>query len=276
MIEKRERRSRDGRAYVVYRVRYQDESGRERSRTFDHARDAQAFEAQVRTLKRSDALAEHDAGKETLADFAQEWWRVYAATNLERNTLKAYASLWNSHALPRLGAYRLRDLKPQTVARFRADLEADGVGPGAIRKTLGMLQGILQRAVEWQRIKTNPVKVVRKPPATRKRAVEALTPAQVEGMRQALLADGRHRDAVLVSVLAYAGLRPQEALALQWRHVRERTLLIEQAGSDVELKGQKTGRRRARSRCLGRSSRTSPSGGSGRVARARTPTCSRR
>jgi integrase len=34
--------------------------------------------------------------------------------------------------------------------------------------------------------------------------------------------------AALVSLLAYAGLRPQEALALSWGHVRERTLLVEQ------------------------------------------------
>ncbi len=61
-------------------------------------------------------------------------------------------------------------------------------------------------------------------------------------MRAALMKEGRHRDVALVSVLAYAGLRPQEALALTWRHVRERTLLIEQALADGELKGQKTGK----------------------------------
>ena len=42
--------------------------------------------------------------------------------------------------------------------------------------------------------------------------------------------------------MAYAGLRPQEALALRWRGVRERTLLIEDAVAYGELKGQKTGR----------------------------------
>jgi hypothetical protein len=41
----------------------------------------------------------------------------------------------------------------------------------------------------------------------------------------------------LISVLAYAGLRPQEAPALTRGHVRERTLLIEQAVADGELKG---------------------------------------
>ncbi len=33
-----------------------------------------------------------------------------------------------------------------------------------------------------------------------------------------------------------AGLRPQETLALEWRHVRERTLLVERALSDGQLK----------------------------------------
>jgi integrase len=55
-------------------------------------------------------------------------------------------------------------------------------------------------------------------------------------MRARLLADGRRRDATLLVVLAYAGLRPQEALALEWRHVRERTLLVERAVSDGQLK----------------------------------------
>jgi integrase len=40
--------------------------------------------------------------------------------------------------------------------------------------------------------------------------------------------------------LAYAGLRPQEALALCWGHVRDRTLLVERAVSLGELKDTKT------------------------------------
>jgi integrase len=46
-----------------------------------------------------------------------------------------------------------------------------------------------------------------------------------------------------VSVLAYAGLRPEEALALEYQHVGETTLLIEQKWVDgVILPGQKTTR----------------------------------
>jgi hypothetical protein len=184
MIQKRIRRSRDGRSYHVYRVRWRDELGRERSKTFDRADDARTFEARVRTLKRTEDLGRLDSGKETLAEFAAEWWHLHATPNLERNTLLAYASFWNSHALPRLGGRRLRDITPSLVVAFRADLEASGVGREAARKTMTMLQGMLQRAVEWQRIDANPFKVVRKPPPAPRRAVEPLAPATVESLRQ--------------------------------------------------------------------------------------------
>src|SRR3954454_3784631 len=242
MVEKRERRRRDGSTYAVWRVRWYDETSAERSKTFDRAADAKAFEAKIRTLKRTGALADIDAGQETLAEFVDEWWTVYAGPNLERATLRAYASFWNGHALPRLGHLQLRELTPQTIAHFRADLEAAGVGIEAIRKTMTMLQGVLQRAVEWGRVPTNAVKMTRKPPKQLRPAVEAIPPERIEVMRALLLERGRVCDATLVSVLAYAGLRPQEALALEWRHVRERTLLVERALSDGQLKALKNRR----------------------------------
>ncbi len=48
------------------------------------------------------------------------------------------------------------------------------------------------------------------------------------------------RDATLLSVLAYAGLRPQEAFALQWGDVRHHTLLIQRAVSLGQEKDTKT------------------------------------
>jgi hypothetical protein len=127
MIEKRERRRRDGSTYFVWRTRWYDEAGTERSKTFDRVGDARAFEAKLRLLKRSGALADVDAGSDTLAEFVEEWWKVYAGPNLERETLRVYAQLWNGHALSRLGPLQLRELTPQVIARFRAELEADGV-----------------------------------------------------------------------------------------------------------------------------------------------------
>ena len=48
------------------------------------------------------------------------------------------------------------------------------------------------------------------------------------------------RDAIFVSLLAYAGLRPSEALALKWSDVGKRTILVERAASYGVEKGTKT------------------------------------
>ncbi len=142
-----------------------DDSGVKRSATFDTDRDARDFKAKLRMLKRSGELAMLGAGRETLAQFAARWWEVEAVPNLELATLKSYASHWNRHVLPALGQVELRRITPERIAEFRADLQHDGVENETVRRTLAMLQGIFARAVEWQRVAFNPVKVVRKPRA---------------------------------------------------------------------------------------------------------------
>jgi hypothetical protein len=68
----------------------------------------------------------------------------------------------------------------------------------------------------------------------------AISPDQVETLRAAL---PTLRDQVLVSVLAYAGTRPEDALALEVRHLGRATLLIEQKNIDGTIvPGQKVDR----------------------------------
>jgi hypothetical protein len=76
--------------------------------------------ALVRRRKRLDDLAALDAGKETLAEFAGEWWDLHAET-LARST-KGYATVLDRYIVPRLGSLRLRDIRPQVVERFKRDL----------------------------------------------------------------------------------------------------------------------------------------------------------
>lgn len=151
-------------------MRWRD-SDRNRTRTFDRKADATAFEAEVRRRKRVEDLASLDAGRETLQEFAEEWWQLHALPNLAPATLANYATLWDAHVLPRLGAMRLRDLNPEVISRFRADLTRSDVGDASVRKVLAILQGVLQRAVEWRRIPANPCRAVRKPSQRRERAM---------------------------------------------------------------------------------------------------------
>ena len=228
---------------TVWRIRWR-EAGRNRARTFDRKGDAVRFETDVRRRQQTGDLPRLDGGRESLAAFGETWWTTYALPNLAPKTRQIYADLWDRHVLPRLGGIELRELTPEMVASFRADLSAAGVGDATVRKTLAFVQGVLQRAVEWRRIDSNPAKAVRKPPQRRTRIVDLPSATAVEYMRATLRAQTRLRDATLISLLAYAGLRPGEALALEWRHVRERTILVEQAVALGEVKVTKTGQTR--------------------------------
>jgi integrase len=104
-------------------------------------------------------------------------------------------------------------------------------------------------------------------------AVQPLSPATVEAIRRALLepprrevaaarlgqrdrrryelpAPGtpqtRRRDALIVSLLAYAGLRPGELRALRLGDVRDKTIFVQRAANpDGSIKGTKNERHRA-------------------------------
>ena len=88
---------------VVWRVRWR-QAGQNRSKVLGRKRDAEAFDAELRRKRRTGELAALDAGKETLAEFGEEWWKLYAEPNLAASTLKVYAILWDTHVLPRLGS----------------------------------------------------------------------------------------------------------------------------------------------------------------------------
>jgi integrase len=104
------------------------------------------------------------------------------------------------------------------VEDLRADFEAHRVGVQTQRKALMMLQGILRRAV----VPGESVSVVDKPRQPPTRRPDPLAPITVERIRSQLT----QRDAALVSLLAYAGLRPDEATKARWGDLRERTMHV--------------------------------------------------
>ena len=221
----------------AWRVRWQ-ESGRWRSRTFETKRDAVAFDTEVKRRARLGVLATTiDAGGETLDAYVVDTWTPVHLALLAPRTRRVYAKLYDRHIAPTLGGVVLRDLNAETIARWQTDRLAAGAGPVAVSKSLALLSNILQRAVEAGRIPVNPVRMVRKAKLPRRAEVRPLAPVTVEMMRRS----SSPRDAVLLSVLAYAGLRPGEALGLRWSDVRDATLLVQRSISLGEVRTTKTG-----------------------------------
>jgi integrase len=232
-----ERIERDDRS-VVWRVRWRDggRGSRARSRRFDRRADAVAFEDELRRRRRLGDLVGFAGTQETLNRYVTETWAKTHAVTLAPKTAKHYASLYDLHVEPYLGELKLTELSPEVIGRWQADRLADGTGRVAVLYALALLGSILQLAVEGGRLSRNPVRLVRKIARPRRREVKPLAPVTLEAMRAA----ANPRNATLISVLAYAGLRPQEALALQWGDVRERRLLIQRAVSLGQEKDTKT------------------------------------
>ena len=212
-------------------------------------------------------------GGPTLGQWIVERWAPEHAVTLEQSTRDRYANVHACHVAPRLDDVPLNEF---TVARLRgwqAELVKAGVNPGTIHKARTFLSSVLRHAAESEAIPGNPLSVVRPPKATQRDAVQPLAPATVETIRRALLdpparevaasrpgqrnrrryemaAPGtpqtRQRDALIVSLLAYAGVRPGELRAQRLGDAREKTLLVERAANpDGTIKATKNERRRA-------------------------------
>ena len=204
-----------------YEVRW-TEGGRKRGRTFARKGDADAFELEVKRRRQLGALAPTVIqSRQTLARFMEEeWWPRYAIPNLAPDTRRRYLEVWGTHVWPRLGDGELREITPLVVEDLRDQMAHVGVGVATQRKALMLLQGILKRAVVRGLIPSNPVQVVGKPRQAPTLEPRPLAPETVERIRARL----RHRDATIVGLLAYAGLRPAEDRGLRWGDLRERTL----------------------------------------------------
>ena len=205
----------------LWAVRWR-EGGRMRSRSFRRRRDAERYDTTVKDARQIGTLAALDGGTETLDDYVERTWAPIHLATLAPKTRELYAGLYDKHVSPYLGGYQLRQLTPEVIGRWQADRLAAGAPVESTRKALTLLGGILQRALEAGRIPTNGQRLVRKAAPAATEEVRPLAPATVEAICAVL----RPRDVMLVHLLAYAGLRPQEARALCWGHVGERTLTV--------------------------------------------------
>jgi integrase len=210
------------------RVRVGGRESKRLSKTFDRKADAELWVAEIRRRKQLGEAVEPTAGTQRLDEFIETYWVMHAMPNLEQKTRDNYAHVWEKHIRPRIGDRRLREITPKIVNRFRAEMAQDGVGSNTMRRALVILQSILTLAVAEEEIVDNPVAKIRKPSQAPAREHVPIPVLTLERMRQ----DLEPRDQALLSVLAYAGLRPQEALAMRWEDVGERTLRVARKNVD--------------------------------------------
>ncbi|MGH2945761.1 MAG: tyrosine-type recombinase/integrase [Solirubrobacteraceae bacterium] len=239
---------------LPWRVRWRQD-GHNRSRSFATKKAADRFDRRVKDLRASGELHlldEEPRGTMTLYDYTYDvWWPEYAEVNLTDETRASYATQLDLRIIPKWGKQPLRTLEPGPIEGWVSKLRKAGVGDATVLKTLTVFRAILKRAERDREIDRNPIPLVAKPKQKPKRAPRPIAPYLVERMRALMLKppprlDKRGRripardpllremDAMLVSVLAYSGPRPEsEALPLAFEQVGRRTITFRATKSGV-------------------------------------------
>lgn len=221
---------------VKYRV-----NGKQRSKSFKSETLARRFDDEVAQAKDEGRPAPEPRRKvPTLATFAEDW--LTGRVRLEDSTLQKYGELLERHVLPELGALTLSELRPRRLYEWQQRRLDAGAGPAVIGKAQGLLRQILDAAVlPHEYLEVNPVLALKRPEYKR-REHRWLAAVDVERLRGWYLERDDLRSATLISVLGFVGIRPQDALALEWKHLDgDRLTVIQKVSDGVIVPGSKTG-----------------------------------
>jgi len=214
-------------------VRWRDHEGRQRGKRFPTERDARHFATDVeRGVHQPQAQSTL-----TVHDWLRTWFDVHGVA-WAKSTRIQRADLVDRHIVPRLGHVRLSELGRPRVLEWRAEVRRSGATPATVNATVRVLSAALGAAVQDGVAPVNPCLGLR--PLPQQPVRREPTPINhVEAIRHLLPTP---RDQLIVSLMAYCGLRPGEVYALEWADVGDRTLVVRRALGKDGVKATKTGR----------------------------------
>jgi hypothetical protein len=183
--------------------------------------------------------------------FVKQHWTVLVLPTFKRTTQHGYRAVLRVHVLPTWQDIPLREIDRLAIQQWVADRLRRGIGWQSVRNAWVLLSSILETAVEYGYLQSNPAPGVKFPQKALRRK-----PAMIAGDDFAkLLRELSETHRTMVSLIAATGLRIGELLALRW--------------SSLDLEA---GRWRPGHRCSKAHSRhRRPSGHCGRSRSARTP-----
>jgi integrase len=153
--------------------------------------------------------------------FASDWVQA-RRPELKERSIEALQWALSNHLLPYFKTHRLSAITVAEVDRYRAakvrererGLVQRPLSNNSINATIAVLASVLDQAIEYDWIATNPAR-------GKRRRLKAERPRrtwlELDEIRDLLEAAGDHR--ALLAVMALAGLRVGEVCALRWRHV---------------------------------------------------------
>lgn len=170
----------------------------------------------------------------SLSEFAKQWLESYVEVNLQPTTANFYKLLLR-RILRAMGHLKLNQIKPLHLLKFYDSLREDGVRedgkPGGLSPQMILhhhrcISAMLQDAVEWQLISSNPASKI-KAPKVRKKESEYFTEEEIAHMLNKLVEEDIKYH-LLIALAVATGLRKGELLGLEWKHINftDKTLKV--------------------------------------------------
>jgi integrase len=144
----------NGKTGIRYQVKYLQSDGRQSAKNFRTKKDAQDFEASIRSAKSRGTWIDTKAAQIKFADFVKLW----IATKTNQSTTTAYRrdNILNKHLLPVLENMALRSIHRSDIQKMVNTWAANGLAPRTIQHHLRILHPIFEMAVLDDIITKNP------------------------------------------------------------------------------------------------------------------------
>lgn len=185
--------------------------------------------------------------KTLLRDYAIYWLEL-VKTHVRASTIEGYETVLRNHIIPRLGAMSLKDLTPDRVDQFYAELLVDDVGLHTIGLCHRTLHVMLEKAVKYSFILRNPAHGAIVPQAP----VTEMSVLDEEQVNRFLMAGMGTRYEALFRLAVTTGMRQGELFGLKWAdiswqrgvlYVRRQVHRVKGAGMQFSEPKTKAGKR---------------------------------
>ena len=113
--------------------------------------------------------------KLTLKKYADTWLKDYAGKQYELTTIEQTTEHLDKIILPCLGHYKLAEIKPLHIQGLYDTLLSNGYNASSIRRYHNIISSMLNTAVYWQLIESNPCSRVKPPKLERNTDVKHFT-----------------------------------------------------------------------------------------------------
>ena len=176
-------------------------------------------------------------------DFVEIWKRDYGSKELAPSTYKRYLGILESRIIPFFGHFRVDKIKPTDIMQFydllskdtqivrRKDNNGKKTGKPLSPKTIlehhRLLRAMLQKAVYWQMIVSNPAERVQAPKTKkpkRKYYDDEQSKALISNLMELTEEQFKYKVAIILTI--FTGVRLGELMGLEWDDINFRDGIV--------------------------------------------------